>query len=792
MYTVVNWSQQDGNKAYAVMDTSTGGIEFVSESDLALLTFVGLSMKTIGGEDVRLDGDTLVCDVEEYVADDNVGNAQDEEDAFASFASFDEEEDGEEVQSGDSVDDDAFDIYASLDEDDTPEGSVVSKLYEMLNPEQITVLRRYYLWYSQRLFTNAQSDKTYGLKSKAAIISKSQKLNNLRQGGDYRYAGWLDTGSIYAGYTCSLGHRLRYLHLAWDITVGDIETCFFGEDYNADYDAVIKSNGCIVFGEKCVTDFFEVDSKCQEALRRTQSDSLKDMQIIYEAYCTGNVQEIKDSFKLMDSVIAVINRHDLKGKLLADFQPTIPFSVVALYNQFRKVDLIPPKSLIQEIRSCLVGWTDGSGYFKNKWAGFLKYPDPSFYERLKVIARSKEYHKAIDALRGSSSCLSAYGRLTGFKSLCAFVYLLFTYEICGYYKYTATKEGFNDEGGYSKSSVGRQLPQLYNSSMHKRIPGGGFDMDTFKSLIDFAAVCVDADAKYRADGQKFEVPYFSEMSGQVYTEDLRNGVSNRMRSILNAFMPDGVERNRAYAVINFMSNVVFQYPGPFNNMSNPRVIGMYTEFKPFVHDYTLDLDKIAVEAKKMFQEFDEFYDKLLAFAQTKAEDDKADFESSHSKKAPPPPAPTPQPVQPTGNGAKTMKEAADFLLSADLSGITEPEFQFAKTEILETLRRTGMEPTSRQFYHLKPLYERVSGVVYDGSYKVSQKTDLSTRQDIKMAINWIENNPRKARDAATRLGVSDYQKLVSILSSIQKYGQISTRQMPYAEKAIEVMNEGLK
>ena len=122
------------------------------------------------------------------------------------------------------------------------------------------------------------------------MLLLKKQLDSLKSNGDWRYAGWLDTGGTQYGYTCTLGHPLRYLHLAWDITIGDIEECFFGEEYNVDYEKIIQSNHCIVFGSKCIGDFFEVDKECVAALRRTQTDSLKDMALLYDIYSSEDVE----------------------------------------------------------------------------------------------------------------------------------------------------------------------------------------------------------------------------------------------------------------------------------------------------------------------------------------------------------------------------------------------------------------------------------------------------------------------------------------------------------------------
>ena len=109
--------------------------------------------------------------------------------------------------------------------------------------------------------------------------------------------------------------------------------------------------------------------------------------------------------------------------------------------------------------------------------------------------------------------------------------------------------------------------------------------------------------------------------------------------------------------------------------------------------------------------------------------------------------------------------------------------------ILATVLKSGKEPSDRQMYHLKKMFKQLSGVDYSGvSGDTDDKVELSTRQDIKDAIDYIFNNPRLLQDCCDSLQgtTAEPDKFKNILESIVKYGKISVRQMKYAQAALVV------
>lgn len=393
----------------------------------------------------------------------NLGFKADETDDSEEQAEEDDYEEIEEEDLGidaDSFSEDDYDDYDYVDdeEDDITVGntSTISKLYSLLTEEQVKLLKRYYLWYSQDLFITARKDPTLGYSDKNRLAIKKSQLNNLRNsGGQWYYAGFIDTGADGGGY-CTLGHKLRYMHIAWDVTVSDIQTAFFGEFYDKDIEDLLDEDSCIIFGIKCISDFFEVDSDCTHALQRAQRDSLKDMEIIYDIYTNGEVEEVINSFTLMDEIVSRIDKRDKRGRIFGgtNFVPVFKKDgLTEFYKQFRKIGLPVPKSLVQELRDNLVGW------LSHKFTGTLNRPVREKYNITleRVFGKDYEMLKEIYELKDS-----AYRT---FNPVTTLLDIIFTYECCGYYKYNADTN--KDEGGSSRRVRAGLLTKYSQSKVFK-------------------------------------------------------------------------------------------------------------------------------------------------------------------------------------------------------------------------------------------------------------------------------------------------------------------------------------
>lgn len=805
MYIILN-SYRDNNDTtfYAIKDfsDSTSDIEVVSESDLKLLIATNLEANTQSGENVVISGGSLICNVDDVTEQLNaqMEESSDSEDDDYDYDFYDDDDEDEVVdEESDSEDDeDYYGDYAFYgdeeDEVEDAEGSIVSKLYALLSEEQVKVLKRYYLWYSQRIFTDAQKDPTYGFKSKSRLAIKKGKLNTLKGDGDWRYAGWLDTGGTQYGYTCTLGHPLRYLHLAWDITIGDIEECFFGEEYNVDYEKIINSNHCIVFGSKCIGDFFEVDKDCVTALRRTQTDSLKDMAILYDIYSNEGVETASKSFELLDGIMEKIYKKDTKGRLVkSDYNEMLPSGMELLYKQFRELGMIPPKSLIQEIRSTLVGWTDGSRYFLNKWTGCLKYPTFKINEVIKTLVdkQTKSYFADLDYQHLSR------GYATDISSILeAFITVMFVYEICGIYKYDADTQ--KDEGGRSKP-VKAELASLYSMSMCSVFSDLNYDTDTLTKLAYVCKELVSFGTFWRYSTYKFEYPVEGSdcdtMSASVLDEhDL--GVTDT----LVAFKEEtGVD------VLTLVSDLKSYFSFMQRMCRNS---GNYSKEK-FKDKFTLDanmyfsLNEVYTKVHDTLESFKQAYNQLLTwsevykerkFAEVKQKNEAERLEKEEqmrlAKEEEEKRIAEEQKAKEQNNLIDTPMKVVNYLLNSDLSSLSK-DWDLPKN-ILETVKRSGKEPSDRQFYHIRRLYKEVSGVDYEGVGQTKRKEKLTDSPEMEKAIDYILANTDLAKACIPELAgghKADETKFLNILQSIKKWGTMSENQLPYAQAALVVYNK---
>lgn len=783
MFTVLNsYKDSNGIVLYAVRDFSSGAdLEVISENDLKLLIGMDLQMKDINDNIVRLQGGSLVLDVEDITDALNVDDEEDEDEVDDFFGAYEEEgeeeveEEIEEESFGEYEDDEEDDFFALYEEDEEPEGSVVSKLYEKLIEDQIKILKRYYLWYSQRLFNDAQKDPTLGLTNKKKIVAKKSALSNLRGDGDWRYAGFLDTGSVMAGYTCTLGHALRYMHLAWDITVGDIETCFFGEDYNVDFESIIMSNNCIVYGIKCIGDFFEVDKECIGNLQRAQRESLRDMAILYEFYSNNSIAEASDTFKLLDEIIATISKKDMKGKMLRkDYTPILPFSMSAFYTQFRENNMIPPKSLVQNIRSCLVGWTSGERYFNNKWTGELKYPNKYLFENvLPVVCKGGSFSDfSAVSIRG--------GYIYSFKDLVInYIYVLFAYELCGAYKYDADTN--KDEGGKSKP-VRAKLEMHYRQNTSCLFEDLDFSINTLNILLKLIEVLAVFDNK-----DAFPVEYLEKYN-------LEKPVTTSMLHIRDSIVLDFDKEtgSNAFDMMEFFRDISGQFKRGSSKRRSSFISKIYStsgvqfslrEVYPLIQEKYSELLVLYENFTRYLKDRDS---KLIADHLAEEEEKRRLEEESKAKEQA-----KQEEQSKLANEVDTPLKVVDYLSKSDALDSLDSEWDLPKS-ILSTVLKSGKEPSDRQFYHLSRLYKQVAGVDYSGvGGQQSSKIELSSRPDLREAISFILDDDRLLDDCVVHLKgtTAGAVKFKSVLESIIRYGKISERQLAYAEAAKVVFDE---
>lgn len=757
--------------AYAIMDTEDNDITIVSESDLCLCLRSGFGVH-IGGaslingvlnytdeyfpqENNEEDDDLSLSNEDDYIDDEDLNTDE--------YLDYDDDYD-EDIDSDEEIlplDDSDYedDGYLYDDEEGSVEESTVSKLYKCLNEEQIKMLKRYYLWYSNRIFKEGVKDPTLGMKDKNALKRKQADLNSLRNtGGLWHYAGFIDMGYRGAG-SCTLGHPLRYMHLAWDVEVSDIETAFFGEDYSDSFEKAISSSNCIIFGIKCISDFFEVNKDCVRALQAAQRDSLKDMSLMYEHYNSNTVDEVLAKFKVMDEIMAKVSYHDVRMKMITKDEDKfiLPFALSQFYMQFRKVNMIPPKSLVQEIRDKMVGWLGHKFTPDLKPARFsvlLPKVEKILGKASSPLVRKIEEH---DNCRG----WSFYSNLI--NTYRTYLNNFFVYEICGHYKYNADTN--KDEGGRSKGAK-YQLYRTYKDAENILLQESiEYTLEYLTKLTNALTALIPifditstfatgyvtrSDDKYTISDSK----EYNESHIGVYSKDcnseLYKSIVNLKRLISNSrvYTFDPEAKKQITSGIDGVSDFISSAVSVLNNEKDTYLAWVEKYLQKMCDEKNSELERERQEENL----------KLSKSSNTYSEESSSDKKSRGSSKS----------------VTLTQKEVMNFLFTCDLSKVKGQSFAI---QVYDTIKNSGKEPTSKQYYYMKMLYKAITGVSVIDANEVSS-VSLDSRSDIEEAIRYVFEH----RDLVDNL-------TYDICKSIFKYGKISEKQMKYAEKALNVYND---
>ncbi len=125
-------------------------------------------------------------------------------------------------------------------------------LFKHFTPEQVEFLMNYYEQYTVYLFYKIRKNLRLEVSK-----NKIKILSDLKGDGEWEFAGMRDTkgfGDVY----CELGHPLRYA-----------------------YKARNKTNGnTIIFGSTCVGDFFELDQKGINDLKKLKDTMQKELRTL--------------------------------------------------------------------------------------------------------------------------------------------------------------------------------------------------------------------------------------------------------------------------------------------------------------------------------------------------------------------------------------------------------------------------------------------------------------------------------------------------------------------------------
>lgn len=775
MFKLIGVMQNDGVLLFAIQDTSDFKIDVVEEP--MIMSFLKVGLK-IGGikplsdfSDFEYTDEYFIPMSEESdtIEDESEG---DEEDYYS-----DEYEDDEE-----EVEDDSDD-YVGDYEDDTyyedvydEEESTVSKLYSYLTPDQIKVLQMYYLWYSQNIFNAAQKDPTLNMKSDRARARKQAELGQLRnEGGLWHYAGFIDTGRDGGGY-CTLGHKLRYMHLAWDVTVSDIESAFWGNDYNNEIDNILESNNVIIFGIKCITDFFEVDQECMSNLLRAQRESMKEMDMMCQAYENNKIQEYLDEFKLFDEIMMILARKNAKAKL-AGAEPIIREGLIQFYLKFKEVGMLYPKSLVQCIRDELVGWEN------HKFIGD-RYIDTDKLHKTLNIFFGKRADVLFDIYRGNSYfSFSSYVSHSYVSVLRQYFELFFYREICGVYKYDPYSKTCKDEGGGAQKRKDwlddrlNYLKRYFFSDME-------YSCQFINKIFDLSIILKNCNERVKEVLKVYSIEFNSD-SGLYTVKESDYQYYSKLSYTQREYIPRWIVDNLTY-VDNYR---------PLSDKNLGTIDECINRNNEFLERVNLELQSSVQKCKEESQEIvDKKNEPILERRRQEEEENRKKREEEQrireeSQKVKDAEEQYKNSVnnedenkknETSSESGKTRDEILQYCLNALNNKQLSDKIKEANDfyiKVLQTVSKTG-NASDKQMYYISKAYEVLTG---DKVKLVSSdKKSLAEHQEIALDIAKVQERKDELLNIQ---GQETGTKTLDILNSILKWGSASDKQLRWLEKA---------
>ena len=659
--------------------------------------------------------------------------------------------------------------HEDSEESEDENTSTVSLLYKKLTEDQLAVLRRYYLWYSQRVIEIAggKGCNTSLHANTKKMKAKRDALNKLKKtGGTWAYAGFIDTG-YHGGDHCAFGHALRYLHIAWDVEKSDIEEAFFGIRYNKRVEKVLEdeANNAIKFGIKCVGDFFDIDPSYKQFLQATQRETLKDMGTLYQYYSDGTQDEINSSFTVMDNLLKYVNISSAKNVLRG--KPTvIDAGTTQFYMQCRETGLVPPKSLVQLVRDSIIGWD------KHKFTRDLGKIDLEFFLPVMNGIFGGKFNNLINF---------AYDRESKYKSMYSvkralryYIDTYFMYKVCGAYEYNATKES-KDEGGASEP-MRRALSEKYY--FIKRTLWSDLDysveylmkIDTFMNLTTMF------------NKEDFESVYTYNLIDDLYVVDRDTKKLDNIAISKYASEKDNGFDTSMNLVIGLTDGTYYGYNSNVRRVLNSSIDAAIEEIKSAIDNINKNredyLEWSVNRVQKICDERNEFYqkekEKKLLETKLKEEQEKASKQEKLNEI---------EELKKKDVNKLSMKELLMVLNNTDLS--TLPVTFNKHKMILDTINKyKDLNKVSRaQKYNLEQLYNYITGKTNQDDI-TNDKINLEDRKDLVEAIDYALSHKTEILGVE---GVTDFN--LKVATSVKYRGTISEKQLKYIEAILDAYNQ---
>ena len=792
------------------------------------------------------DDDDYIIDDEDYEEDIDDGIDYSDEDEYTL------DEDSEDDYADDGIDYDDDDSYFLDDDDDEDEeDGTINKLYDMLNPQQVDLLKRYYLWFSERTFTKAQrlSNSEYAntLNINKRIDYRNMKLDTLnKMKGDenWRYAGWVHyrhKGDI----ECSVQmpskvdlskfviHKLRNAHIVWKlkqitekVETDILEQVLWGRSVYASLDEAIydgqEQGNCLVFGEKCLSDFFRIPPEGMKVIRKGQSDATHDMMLLYNIMTSDKYQEAMDSFKLGDELFTEFEVIDMLAQMIGEGRIFKYDKLISFYKEFRGLDgksvpMLPPKTLIQELRDSLLDWDYHNFKGKEDFLAHRLSDNSKLFDYLNKLYGGK-LDGFLKYLRSDEPTIS-HMFLAKVKT---YLEILFTYEICGFYKYTAVGhrtaiqelkkdpankgksnkeldellkgQFFSDDEGGCSSAVQKEFKLMYYGVESRFLKDIEYSKNYLDKLVDALSdlpeTTFDAYTCKKSDNDAEVIPckigVISEKSqfGRYHQRIMNQSKLDVYFSEKGIIDYKPLEEYlfgksfRDCGRISFRNNGIddiVQYLGTVKSLYNEHVNSIkdwsLERANKNAQDYKNQLEEQKAEEERLAKEHEEAKESETRKLIEKQEEEK---ESTVT--------------QQNFNTYDTPNKVIEFLSKEDLSKLTDADIQrvdLMRNILNSVTRKKGIVPSEKQWFWLKKLFEGYTGHKYNGDEIKSTgvaKTDVP--QDVIDKLNHlVQNRNSLAKNS------DDEQKLFDIITTVSKTGKASERQQTYVNRAVEIYNE---
>lgn len=158
--------------------------------------------------------------------------------------------------------------------------------------------------------------KQLSIKKSKEIFNQTKYKGMINNSGEWIYNGCYDTGRMGNG-KCTNGHSLRYAHIAVNV----------------------KTGKKIVFGIKCVHEFFNMTDKKQKEIEKSFNEANKMIKTIYEMVNSGNTNYIEkaEEIELIEKHSTSSNIQNIKEiKMLINAKLPIPwFMTTSLDNRYK-------------------------------------------------------------------------------------------------------------------------------------------------------------------------------------------------------------------------------------------------------------------------------------------------------------------------------------------------------------------------------------------------------------------------------------------------------------------------